>query len=66
MSASSVDPPEVSGGLVDRPQVFADQVKVAAVVVTPGAGGGLAVGARGGGAGLPVGDGVFECLHPLE
>jgi hypothetical protein len=65
-SAGSVNPLEVSGGLVDRPQILADQVQVTAVVVTPASGGGLAVGARSGGAGVPVGDGVFERLHPLE
>jgi hypothetical protein len=64
--AGSVDPLEVSGGLVERPQVFVDQVQVASVVVTSRARGGRAVGARGGGAGVPVGDGVFERLHPLE
>ena len=64
--AGRVDPLEVSGGLVECPQVFADQVQVAAMVVTSGAGRGLAVGARRGHTGAPVGHGVFERLHPLE
>src|ERR1700730_987637 len=67
---------KVGGGVVDASEhvpdggdggllVGGDQVQVAGVVVASAAVSG-AVGARGGGAGAPVGDRVFECLQVLE
>jgi hypothetical protein len=58
---------QCGGDLVVLLEVFVDQVQVAGVVVAPLAGRrGAAIGARGGDAGPPVGDRVFECLQPLE